>query len=72
MNNENPLADAARKPMIPSNTAGAGVTGSQRDGITLGGYVSKDLGKGHALDVEAGVGTKTGWGLSAFWRKVWK
>jgi hypothetical protein len=68
-----PITEALRTlPIQPSNTAGAGITGSQADGIAVGVYVSKDLGKGNSIEASAGLSSKAGGYFSAFWRKVWK
>jgi hypothetical protein len=69
---KSPILDAARNPQIPTNSAGAGITGSKADGIAAGVYVSKGLGKGHSLDAQAGISSESGGFFSAFWRKVWK
>jgi hypothetical protein len=63
-----PLTKASN---LPPNELGIGVEGNQAEGVTAGGYVSKDLGQGRSLDAQAGINSRTGWGFWAFFKKRW-
>lgn len=63
--------DAIQQRPPASNSAGAGVTANQAEGIKAGGYYSRDLGKAGELDLEGGISSKQGWGVAAWWRKAW-
>lgn len=70
MSDKTPIRDFIETSKPPSDMFGAGVRGSQQEGVEAGVFVSKSLGSKRSVDAEAGVSSRKGWGFRAFYKRV--